>query len=141
MKNNTQKVHRETVKTIFDQAWNQADFYGIDNLIAEDAIFHIRELTLPTNAEDLERIVNGWHTAFLDFRFTIDDMVAEGNLVAVRLRMSGTHQDQWQDIPASGKQISVSVMMFLRFENEQVVEIWEVYDEYGMRKQLGEVDL
>jgi steroid delta-isomerase-like uncharacterized protein len=134
---NRLETHRKIVKTIFDQAWNQVDFNGIADLIAEDAVFHIRKLDLPTNANDLERIVNGWHTAFRDFQFTIEDMVAERDLVAVRLRMTGTHQRKWQEIPETGKKISVTVMMFLRFKNEKVVEIWEDYDEYGMRKQLG----
>ena len=81
--------------------------------------------------------VAGWHRVFPDFRFEIDEMVAEGDLVAVRLTLSGTQQDQWQDIPATGKQIIVTAMIFLRFENGKIVEIWEDFDEYGMRRQLG----
>lgn len=132
------ELHREVTKRVFHQAWNKADFDGLDALIAEDATFHIRDLTLPTSAKDLERIVAGWHRAFPDFRFSIQDMVAEGELVAVRLILTGTHKDQWQDIPATGKRIRVTVMMFLRFEAGQVVQIWEDYDEYGMRMQLGQ---
>ena len=132
------EAHRKIVRTIFERAWTCADFDGIGDFIAEDAVFHIRNIDLPTNAQDLEQIVSRWHTAFHDFRFTIEDLVAEKDLVAVRLIMAGTHQSQWQDIPAAGKQISVTAMMFFRFENEKVVEIWEDFDEYGMRKQLGE---
>ena len=55
------ETHRRIVKTIFEQAWSRADFNGIDDFIAEDAVFHIRKLDLPTNAIDLERIVSGWH--------------------------------------------------------------------------------
>lgn len=64
------------------------------------------------------------------------DIVAEGDLVAVRLIMSGTHQEQWKDIPATGKQIRVTAMFFLRFEAGKLVEIWEDFDEFGMRSQL-----
>jgi steroid delta-isomerase-like uncharacterized protein len=138
MNNDKSPVHRNAIRKIFDRAWNEADFDGIDELIADDAKFHIRRQTAPTNAQDLKRIVAGWHGAFPDFRFTIEDMVAEDDLVAIRLTLSGTHEGQWQSIPATGKKISVTAMMFFRFENGQVAEIWEDYDEYGMRKQLGQ---
>jgi predicted ester cyclase len=63
-------------------------------------------------------------------------MIAESDLVAVRLILSGTHQAKWRDIPATGKKIRVTVMMFLRFENGKLVEIWEDFDELGMLQQL-----
>lgn len=63
-------------------------------------------------------------------------MVAEEDLVAVRLILSGTHQGQWKDIPATEKHLSVTAMMFLRFEKSKLVEIWEDFDELGLRQQL-----
>jgi steroid delta-isomerase-like uncharacterized protein len=132
------ELNRMITQRIVGQAWNQGDFDGIDALIAKDATFHIRGRTMRTNAQDLERVVAGWHRAFPDFRFSIQDMVAEGDLVAVHLILTGTQQDQWQEIPPIGNRVRVTVMMFLRFQEGQVVEIWEDYDEYGMRKQLGQ---
>jgi steroid delta-isomerase-like uncharacterized protein len=128
---------RQIVRAIFEQGWNQADFAGVQALIAEQARFHIRGQTSPTNARDLERIVSVWHRAFPDFRFVIQDMLAQGDRVAVRLMLTGTHQEVWQNIPPTGRYIEVSTAMFLRFEDGKVAEIWEVYDEYGMRNQLG----
>ena len=128
--------HRELVTRIFNQAWNQADFSGLRELIAEDAAFHIRGQTFPTSAEDLQRIVIGWHETFADFHFEIQDMVVERDRVAVRLTLSGTHQGPWQGIPAAGTQVSVTAMMFFHLADGKVVEIWENYDEYGLRQQL-----
>jgi predicted ester cyclase len=70
--------HRQIVTQIFERAWNQADFDGLEDLIAAEARFQIRRHTLPTNVQDLQRIVTAWHQAFPDFRFAIEDMVAQG---------------------------------------------------------------
>jgi predicted ester cyclase len=136
MHRDKQVQQRRIVHQIFAQGWNEADFEGIETWIAADAKFHFRQRTHTTSADDLRRIVTGWHRAFAGFRFTIEDMVVEGDLVAVRLALSGTHRGQWQDIPATGMEVHVTAMMFLRFADGQVVEIWEDYDEHGMRKQL-----
>ncbi|MEJ2487510.1 MAG: hypothetical protein P8Y68_17440, partial [Anaerolineales bacterium] len=53
--------NRAIVTRIFEQAWSQADFNGMDAVIAEDAQLHIRGQTLPTNAADLEQVVARWH--------------------------------------------------------------------------------
>ena len=132
----TIEQNRAIVTKIFEQAWSQANFNGIDAVIAEDAQFHIHSLTLPTNAADLEQIVTRWHRAFAGFKFTIEDMVAENDTVAVRMTMSGTHQSQWQDIPPTGRQISVDTMMFLQITDGKVTQIWETFDEPTLRKQL-----
>jgi steroid delta-isomerase-like uncharacterized protein len=128
--------NRAIVTRIFEQAWSQADFNGMDAVIAEDAQLHIRGLTLPTNAADLEQVVARWHRAFAGFKFTIKDMIAKNDTVAVRLTMSGTHQGQWQDIPPTGRQISVDTMMFLQITEGEVTQIWETFDEPTLRKQL-----
>jgi len=138
MKKEKINQHRALVTRIFDQAWNQGDFTGMEELIAEDATFHIRGQAFPTSAEDLQRIVSGWHETLADFHFEIEDMVVEGDRVAVRLTLSGVHQGSWQGIPATGKRICVTAMMFLRLVGGKVVEIWEDYDEYGLRQQLQE---
>ena len=115
--------NRALVTRIFNQAWNQADFSGLRELIAENAAFHIRGHTFPTNAEDLQRIVIGWHETIADFHFEIQDMVVERDRVAVRLTLSGTHQGPWQGIPAAGTQVSVTAMMFFRLADGKVMEI------------------
>ena len=132
----TIEQNRTATEKILEQVWNQAEFEGLDELIADDAIFHFRGQTYPTNAKDLAQIIAGWHQSFAGFHFIVRDIVAEGDLVAVRLIMSGTHQEQWKDIPATGKQIRVTAMFFLRFEAGKLVEIWEDFDEFGMRSQL-----
>lgn len=136
MHNKNQSLHRQVVRRIFEQVWTLANFTEVDQLVAENAQFHIRDHTLPTGPDDLRQVVTRWHQRFANFRFEILDMAAEGDLVAVRLMLSGRHQAQWGGIPATGKEVSVTAMMFLRIEDGRVAEIWETFDEHGMRQQL-----
>jgi len=133
----TIEQNRTATEKILEQVWNQADFEDLDELIDDAAKFHLRGQIYPTNAKDLARIITGWHQSFAGFHFIVKDTVVEGDLVAVRLIMSGTHHDQWKEIPATSKQVRVTAMFFLRFEAGKLVEIWEDFDEYGLRKQLS----
>jgi predicted ester cyclase len=55
-----------------------------------------------------------------------------------RVGFSGSHTgEDWFGLPATGNEMNGTEMMFFRFENGRVVEAWEDYDEYVMRRQLG----
>jgi predicted ester cyclase len=132
-----QIMQKNQQEHFFEQAWSNADFDGLDELIHPQALFHIRNQTFLMGAQETRKVISSWHHSFPDFHFSIEAMVAEVDLVAVRLILSGTHQARWRDIPATGKKIRVTVMMFLRYDNEKLVEIWEDYDETGMHRQLS----
>lgn len=78
-----------------------------------------------------------WHAAFADLRFVVEDVVAEGETVAVRLVQSGTHLGEWKGVAATGRSFRSPLMMFFRFEDRQMTEVWEVSDEYSLWQQLG----
>lgn len=137
MRNNQTERHKRITRQILEEAWNKASFADLEEVVDPDAQFHIHNHTVPMSPQDTRRVVSAWHRAFPDFHFTINAMIAEDDLVAVRLLLSGTHQRAWKEIPPTGNHIRVTVMMFLRFENGRLTEIWEDFDELGMRRQLG----
>jgi len=69
----------------------------------------------------------------------IDDMVAEGDKVAMRITMTGTHNgpDAFFGIPPSGKSFQVQQMRLVRFTNGQMTDSWAVIDMMGWMQQLG----
>jgi steroid delta-isomerase-like uncharacterized protein len=134
-----EKRNREVIRMIFAEGWNNAEFENLGPHLAPAMTFHFRGHDIPDSLEHLKHLVANWRGAFPDLRFTIEDMLAGGERVAARLVLTGTHQGTWKDIPATGKHIRVTVMMFFRFENGLLVETWEDFDEYGMRQQLGEL--
>ncbi len=77
-----------------------------------------------------------WHNAFEDFRFELLHVVGEDDIVAINLRYSGKHVKEFMGIQPNQKEISVTEMMFFRFEKGKLREAWEVYDQLGMLNQM-----
>jgi predicted ester cyclase len=77
--------------------------------------------------------------AFPDSHFTVDDMIAEGEKVAIRHSLHGTHQGEFQGILPTGKQVTVSAIGILRVVNGEIAESWLNADFLGLMQQLGVV--
>lgn len=91
-----------------------------------------------TTSKDQEKqMLAMFLVAFSDFHTTVEDIVAEGDLVAWRGTNYGTHKAEFMGIPPSGKQISTGVISITRFENGKIAENWNVSDSLGMMQQLG----
>lgn len=70
-------------------------------------------------------------------QLTIEFMIAEGDLVAVRATARGTQSGPLGDIPASGKEITVSYNNVYRIRGGRIVELWVGMDRLSMMEQLG----
>jgi len=66
-------------------------------------------------------------------------MVAEGDKVVARLRISGTHQGEFLGIAPTGKQVTFTGIDILRIAEGKVMEHWGNVDELGMLQQLGAI--
>jgi predicted ester cyclase len=75
--------------------------------------------------------------AFLDSYFTVEDTGAEGNNVATRKTLRGTHQGEFMGIPPTGHQVSIELVDIVRIAGGKVVEHWSMGDNLGMMQQLG----
>jgi predicted ester cyclase len=77
--------------------------------------------------------------AFPDVRFTLEDMVAEGNKVMTRYMASGTHKAEFMGAPATGKKIKITGLEIRRLSGGKMVEYWGIMDDLGLMQQLGVV--
>ena len=109
----------------------------IDELCAPDFVDHD---PLPGTSADLAGIkefVAQIRAAFPDLQVSVDDLIGEGDRLAVRSTMRGTHEGDFMGIPATGKKVEVSNYDFVRFENDQAAEHWGVIDSAALMEQLG----
>ena len=72
-----------------------------------------------------------------DFQTTIEDLIAEGDKVAVRISWQGTHKGELMGIPPTGKYVKVTEMQIYRMANGKIIERWVETDVFGMMQQLG----
>jgi predicted ester cyclase len=76
-------------------------------------------------------------TAFPDISFSIEDMVAEGDRVAIRSIGRGTHTQSYAGMPPTGKKVELNMIGIGRFVDGKMVEVWRIADRLGMMQQLG----
>jgi steroid delta-isomerase-like uncharacterized protein len=130
---------KQLARRWFDEVWNQREAAAISRLFATDGIAH----GLGANGEDL--IGPGgflpFHDAFLggfaDLKITIDDLIEEGDRVAVRWHATGTLTGEGMGVPPTHKPMTITGMSVLRVQNGQIIEAWNNFDVLGMHQQLG----
>jgi len=75
-------------------------------------------------------------TAFPDVKFVIEDFIQQGNLVAARVTLEGTHRAEFAGIPATGKRMKVYDFAMYRIAEGKITDIWSLIDVQAMRDQL-----
>jgi steroid delta-isomerase-like uncharacterized protein len=118
------------------EALNERNWTTFDALCAPDFVFHNASTTMQ-GLEVYKQFILMYFTAFPDSRFTIEDLIAEGDTVVVRYTARGTHQSNLMAIPPTGKQASVTAIGIFRIVNGIAVEEWVNMDDLGLLQQLG----
>jgi steroid delta-isomerase-like uncharacterized protein len=135
----------ETNKRImhrFTEFINTASEKLAAELISPNAVFHV-----PGRPEPLQgptgylEIIGLMRRGFPDIQWTLEEMIAEGEKVAARFTMRGTHQGTFFGVPATGKKIAVSAMNFYRLSGGQFVEERGQPDLLGLLQQIGAVPM
>ena len=78
-----------------------------------------------------------FYGAFPDLSQRIDDAIADGGRVAVRMTATATHRGPFMGLAPTGKRISISGMATLRIVDGKVAELHEIFDQLGMMEQIG----
>ena len=120
------------------EALNQRNWAAFEELVTPDLVLHNASMTIQ-GFEAYKQFVSMYFTAFPDLRFTIEDMIAEGDTVVARQTARGTHQGELMGIPPTGKQVSTTGINIFRFANGKGVEEWFNGDDLGLLQQLGVV--
>lgn len=127
------------VRQLFDEVLNEGRLDLIDELLSDDYLDHNPLPGVPPGAAGVKIKVKALRGAFPDIRFELEEIVAEGSLVAARYRWRGTQEGSFGDIPPAGKTVEVTGMDFYRLEQGKIVEHWHNIDELGLLRQLGAV--
>ena len=130
--------NKALVRRVYEETMNQGNLALLDELVSSDFVLHDPNYPQPVRgAEGLKQYFQTFRSAFPDLHFTIEDIIGEGDTVAVRQTGRGTHQGELFGIPPTGKQLTVTAMIFHRFVNGKPVENWVNSDSMGMLQQLG----
>lgn len=129
---------KATVREYFERTWGDGDLSVIDEQFADHYVGHVP--LQPENVhgpEGFKTMVRTYRTAFPDVEASIEDLIVEGDTVAVRYTWNGTHQGEVMGLEPTGRTVERSGMAFLRFEDGKRVEDWIIEDNLGLMQQLG----
>ncbi len=131
--------NKTIVRRLFDDVYSQGKFAAIDDLIAEEYVGHRPLPDQPPGREGFHYAMRMLRMAFPDHHVTIDELIAEGDLVAVRVTARGTQQGPFLGVSPANKHASWVGMVVLRIVDSQVTDVWNVWDALGMLQQLGHI--
>ena len=122
-----------------EEVSNEGNLDLVDEIFARYVSHQPDGHTEERGPEDVKRFIGEFHQAFPDFHCTIEDQIAEGDKVATRWTIRGTHQGEFRGIAPTGKQITVTGIGIFRFSEGKVVESWDNFDQLGMMQQLDAI--
>ena len=132
----------EENKAFFQQfidGMNSQDLDFIDRLLAPDYIEHDPEPGVEPGIAGIKQMIGMFYSAFPDLHVTINQLVAEEDIVVGHMTTEGTQTGEFMGIPASGKKMSITEIHMVRIANGKAVEHWGLADALAMMQQLGAI--
>jgi len=127
------------VRREYEQGVNKKDFDVRDGALASNYLGHFPGVPPIQGIEAFKQFTSGFFTAFPDLQTTIEDLIAEGDKVAVRQTWRGTHTGNFLGIPPTGKQVVFTSTEFYRVAGGKLAEEWVGRDMLGLLQQLGAI--
>ncbi len=129
---------RAIARRFLDEFWSQGNSAVADEIIAPDyAVYDPGTPGRRGGVEGEKQCLAMYRRVFPDLRFTIEDIIAEGDRGVVRWTASGTQQGELMGAGPTGKQAVISGISIVRVANGQIAEHWLNWDTVGMLQQLG----
>lgn len=130
--------NKQLVRDYLD-AFNSRDRETISELLAEDVVEHgiHRELHGP---EEVFEFLDAHFKTFPDYAGSTEQIIAEGDVVAVRYTVTGTHTGEYRDLEPTGHTTEWTGMAMYRIEDDEIAEIWLEEDRIGLLEQLELVE-
>lgn len=127
------------VRRYVDEVFNGGNLELLDEMISPDYKRYLSPTAPPLTPQAQKQRLAGLRAAFPDIHLTVEDLVAEGDRVAFRVTLRGTHQGTFLGLPPTGKQVTVFAFDLIHIENGKFSEHWGGPDLLTALLQLGAV--
>jgi len=128
--------NKALVRRFIDEVFLNGDFGAVDEMLTDDFTPNTWG-SVGQGRDGLKEAITRVSAGLSDVRMTIEDVVAEGDRVAVRLTSSATQTGEFMGLPPSGKRYEIGEIHIFRIRDDRVSEHWHQADFMGMMKQLG----
>lgn len=128
--------NKVNIKRQVEKCWNKGDFSGVTELISPEYVYHTPNGDL-TGHEGFIQLITLWRTACPDIRVNIDEMIGEGDAVAVRLSWKGTFTGKFQDYEPTGNPIKMEESFYHHFKEGKDLGPIAYANHLSLIKQMG----
>jgi steroid delta-isomerase-like uncharacterized protein len=129
---------KEIIRRWNNEGWSGGNYELAHEIISPNMVVHgAGGQTVGMGPDGLIDLIKTWRTAFPDGHMEIDDIIVEGDTVAIRNTWYGTHEAEFYGVPASGKSVAVTSVGIDRVQDGKVTEGWGELDMVGMMQQMG----
>lgn len=125
----------------YEELWGKWNTGIADDLFTPNYILHLAGSPDPVARDGTKHVVSMFGAAFPDLTHTVEEMVAEGNTVAARWTIRGTHQGEFQGMAPTGKQVQVTGITIHHLTEGRITESWLVFDTLTVLQQLGAIPI
>ena len=129
--------NKAVIRRFVEEVQNEKDEAAYDELNDPTFVNLSAPPGMPSDKEGGKAYLFGFLNAFPDCRFTIDDMIAEGDRVVTKKTFRGTHTGEFMGIPATGKEVELQYVDIMRVRDGRIVEHWLSMDQLSFMQQLG----
>jgi steroid delta-isomerase-like uncharacterized protein len=127
----------KTIVRRYQEIYNSNDLDRLTEVVSDDVLTPNIMPGIPTGLEGAKAAHRLMLAGFPDYQTVIEDMLAEGEKVAARIRMTGTNTGEFMGIPATGKRVEFTGIYIARIANGKIVEHWGEEDSVSLLQQLG----
>lgn len=129
--------NKQIVREFIDEILNRQRVELVDKLLASDYALYFPGAPEPMTRETFPQFIAAFPAAFPDFQIAVETLIAEGDEVAVRFVLKGTHNGEFMGVPPTGKKVEVPGHVFYRLREGKIVEDPPIFDRALMLEQLG----
>ena len=128
--------NKQVVRRFLDQAWNQNNLCIVDELLHPAFCRHVATEPYLFSREAQRQNIIRFHEAFPDLKLTIEEIIAEQDMIVYRGLLRGTQLHEFRNVDPTRKQILLMVIGIVRVENGLIVEQWGGVNELDLLEQI-----
>ena len=130
--------NKAQVRRVIEEIYNRGDLGVVDEVAASNLVIHASSQEIH-GREGAKQYVAALRAGFPDLHLTVEDQIAEGDMVVTRWTARGTHTGAFEGIPPTGRKVRVAGADIDRIIDGKTVECWAHVDQLGLMQQLGAV--
>lgn len=133
--------NKATARRYQEEVWGKGNLALLDELLAPEFVDHSLPATMDPSFAGAKRAVQGAIDAFPEARWVVEDLIAEGEKVAIRWKMQATHEHAFRGIAPGGKPVTITGITALRIVDGKIVERWVNWDSLALRQPSETVNI